>query len=71
MFCAELNREPEETLEDGGNVLLFWHPHQDLVSSVLDKQELLEAPMREHECVTIVQSGACLCALKTSSSVKV
>ena len=46
-------------MEDGGDVLMFVHSHQDPSYRVLDVLEPLQALTRDpdEKCITIVQSG--------------
>ena len=59
VFSAEGNREPMECAEDGCNVVILAHPHQDPSSAVLDVLEPLKALARgpDEECVAVVQPG--------------
>lgn len=56
---AEMDGEPVQRVEDGGDVLVFTHPHQDPGSAVLNVLEPLETLARypDEECVTVVQPG--------------
>ena len=46
-------------MEDGGNVLMFAHSHQDPRCRVLNVLEPLQALARDpdEKCITVVQSG--------------
>ena len=50
------NREPVKGFQDGGDVFVLTHPHQDPGSAVLDVLKLLDAPARDpdEECVAVV-----------------
>ena len=56
---SEWNREPVERFEDGGDVVVFAHPHQDPGSAVLDVMQSLYAPARDpdEECIAVIQPG--------------
>lgn len=56
---TEVNRKPVQRAEDGGDMFMFPHPHQDHGSAVLHILELLKAPARDpdEECVTVIQPG--------------
>ena len=56
---SEWNREPVERFEDGGDVVVFAHPHQDPGSAVLDVLQSLYAPARDpdEECIAVIQPG--------------
>ena len=48
-----------QSAKDGGDVVMFTHPHQDPGSAVLNILKPLEALARDpdEECVTVVQPG--------------
>lgn len=56
VFNTEVNGEPVKIAEDGRDVIVFPHPHQDPGSAVLYILELFDAPARNpnEECVTVV-----------------
>lgn len=59
VFNAEVDGEPVQGVEDGGDVLMFTHPHQDPGSAVLNILEPLKTLVRDpdEECITVVQPG--------------
>ncbi len=59
VFNSEWDREPVEGFEDGGDMVVFAHPHQDPGSAVLDVLQSLNASARDpdEECIAVVQPG--------------
>lgn len=57
VFNAEVNSKPVKCSKDGGDVLVFPHPHRDPCSAVLDILEPLEAPDADpnEECLIVIQ----------------
>ncbi len=74
VFYPEWDGVPVECFEDGSNMFIFAHPHQDPSSSVLDVLKLLNAFARDpnEECIALVQPGGdkgvdkllCICQSK-------
>lgn len=60
---SEANREPVQSMKNGGDVPIFTHPHHNTVSAILNILELLKALTRDpnEECVTVVQPGGDKC----------
>lgn len=58
-LSAEVDGEPVQGVNDGGDVPMFTYPHQDPGSAVLNILEPLKALFRDPnaECITIVQPG--------------
>ena len=56
---SECDREPVKGFEDGGDVFIFAHPHQDPGSAVLYVLELLDALARDpdEECIAVIRPG--------------
>lgn len=56
---SECDGEPVKRFHDGGDVIMFVHPHQDPGSGVLDVLESLDALARnpDEESITVVQPG--------------
>lgn len=54
-----MNGKPVEGAENGCDVFMFSHPHQDPGSAVLNMLELLKALARnpDEECVAVVEPG--------------
>ena len=59
VFNSECDREPVKGFEDGVDVFIFAHPHQDPGSAVLYVLELLDALARDpdEECIAVIQPG--------------
>ena len=56
---SEWDREPVRSFQDGGDKIIFAHPHQDPGSAVLNVLQSLHALARDpdEECITIFQPG--------------
>lgn len=56
-FNSEVDGEPVQGMKDGGDVLMFTHPHNDPVSAILNILKSLEALARypNEECITVIQ----------------
>ena len=58
-FDAILDRKPVEGFEDGCDVVVLPHPHQDPGSTILDVLQLLDVLAWDPDevCVAVVQPG--------------
>lgn len=56
---SQCDREPVKRFQDGGDVFMLAHPHQDSGSAILDVLKSLDAFARDpdEECITVVQPG--------------
>ena len=59
VFNSECDWEPVKGFEDGVDVFIFAHPHQDPGSAVVYVLELLDALARDpdEECIAVIQPG--------------
>ena len=57
VFNSECDGEPVKGFQDGGDVVIFAHPHQDPGSAVLYVLELLDALARDNPTWRIQRCG--------------
>ena len=59
VFNSECDGEPVKGFQDGGDVVIFAHPHQDPGSAVLYVLEHLDALAKDpdEECIAVIQPG--------------